>query len=200
MDKLNLVPILRNHIGEKFYSLISGEVELDTVSSSRNLIRFITKDKMFFNLDIYGCAYSDGECLIFPSKTMRNWEVWDSDNNKRIDGSPKTWKEHLEKNGIGEKGDGLSFRMFPNSDYDPRDVEPQMEISKTTFKIMTLIDNYYGGYPYDMDGYSVVLLDNEKFTLSRDIFSHVAFKTRELANEFMTHHENLELVRKYYMM
>ena len=78
-EKLNLVEILKDcPKGTKLYSTVFGEVELEKISNDENdkypiFIRLhdnaiddVAKDGRY--IGIY-----DGECVLFPSRTQRNW-------------------------------------------------------------------------------------------------------------------------------
>ena len=78
-ENLNLVEILKDcPKGTKLYSSVFGEVELEKISNDENdkypiLIRLhdntiddVAKDGRY--IGIY-----DGECVLFPSRTQRNW-------------------------------------------------------------------------------------------------------------------------------
>ena len=196
MEKLNLIPILKNHIGKKFYSVITGDVELFSIDGGG--IRLITKDKCFLNLDKYGYASEDGDCCLFPSKTNRDWGVWDETNNLRMNESyPKTWSDHMKVDGSkNETGDGIKFKYFPETDFDTQDVNKHIESVKALFKVLVLIDKYYGGIPDVGDkGCSINHMSGDDFIIELNTNSIVRFKNTDLAGDFMSYHENMELLK-----
>lgn len=75
---MNIAKILRKcPRGMKLYSPIFGEVRLDCVKDSIEYpIRCLSKDglfPLFMGDGRFYKMYSDAECLLFPSKTQRDW-------------------------------------------------------------------------------------------------------------------------------
>lgn len=80
---INLVKILKDcPKGTKFYSTVYGNIILDFVDTNNPFIFCIymleednntpvsfTKEGKIYNIE-------DGECVIFPSKDQRDWNVW----------------------------------------------------------------------------------------------------------------------------
>lgn len=79
MEKINIADKLKYcKKGTKFYHLMFGEVEFDSVDENYITITTTDKDnnknKYFANIyGIYAEDYPDAECLLFPSKDNRNW-------------------------------------------------------------------------------------------------------------------------------
>lgn len=77
--KLNIVEILKDKPqGTKLYSSACGKCELKQVDDNSFKIFFYNSKFGFMNggeghLDKFGKLYDDGECVIFPSKEMRDW-------------------------------------------------------------------------------------------------------------------------------
>lgn len=81
-NNLDIASILYGHEGICVYSVVFGDV----------IVCEITKDKIYFCsknckgetffVNNRGKSYDDGECLIFPSKTERNWAKFISDDLK----------------------------------------------------------------------------------------------------------------------
>ena len=77
--KINLVEILKNKPqGTKLYSSACGKCKLEEVDDKSFKISFYNSKFGFMNggegyLDKNGKLYDDGECVVFPSKEMRNW-------------------------------------------------------------------------------------------------------------------------------
>ena len=84
-ENLNLVEILKDcPKGTKLYSPLFGDVEFLEVSSNLAevyIIRvkytqrswFLTSPEVGFTKDGRYDYYSDGECVLFPSKEQRDW-------------------------------------------------------------------------------------------------------------------------------
>lgn len=78
-EKLNIVEILKDKPqGTKLYSLACGKCNLEKVYDKSFKISFYNSKFGFMNggegyLDKNGKLYDDGECVVFPSKEMRDW-------------------------------------------------------------------------------------------------------------------------------
>lgn len=84
MEKINIVNKLKHcKKGTKLYSPIFGEVEFDNIENNAIYVNTINNDNKIVSIpfesngQFYSC-YSNGECLLFPSKDNRNW------NNFRV--------------------------------------------------------------------------------------------------------------------
>lgn len=77
--KLNIAEILRDKPqGTKLYSSACGKCELKEVNNKSFKISFYNSKFGFMNggegyFDKKGKLYDDGECVVFPSKEMRDW-------------------------------------------------------------------------------------------------------------------------------
>ena len=77
--KINLVEILKDKPqGTKLYSSACGKCKLEEVYDKSFKISFYNSKFGFMNggdgyLDKNGKLYDDGECVVFPSKEMRDW-------------------------------------------------------------------------------------------------------------------------------
>ena len=77
--KINIVEILKDKPqGIKLYSSACGKCKLEEVDDKSFKISFYNSKFGFMNggegyLDKNGKLYDDGECIIFPSKEMRDW-------------------------------------------------------------------------------------------------------------------------------
>lgn len=74
MEKgLNIVAILKDKpVGLKFYSPTFGCVTFNGVHKDK--VYFFSKDTNAHSVKQNGKMFDDGECIIFPSKEMRDWE------------------------------------------------------------------------------------------------------------------------------
>lgn len=79
VEKINIVEILKDKPqGTKLYSSACGKCKLEEVDDKSFKISFYNSKFGFMNggegyLDKNGKLYDDGECIIFPSKEMRDW-------------------------------------------------------------------------------------------------------------------------------
>lgn len=73
-EKINIAEILENKSqGTKLYSLTYGDCFYQEYTGDFG-IECQSQNGVQFNLDEYGKYCIDGECIIFPSKEMRDWE------------------------------------------------------------------------------------------------------------------------------
>lgn len=78
-EKINIAKILNDKPrGTKLYSSACGKCKLEEVDDKSFKISFYNSKFGFMNggegyLDKNGKLYDDGECIIFPSKEMRDW-------------------------------------------------------------------------------------------------------------------------------
>ena len=98
-ENLNLVEILKDcPRGTKLYSLIYGDVELEKISDDEN-----DKYPIFIRLhaNTIDCVAKDGrylvnydgECVLFPSRTQRNWAEF---KPKKPKFDPKTLQPYMK--------------------------------------------------------------------------------------------------------
>jgi hypothetical protein len=79
-EKINIAKILKDKPrGTKLYSSACGKCKLEEVDDKSFKISFYNSKFGFMNggegyLDKNGKLYDDGECVVFPSKEMRDWE------------------------------------------------------------------------------------------------------------------------------
>ena len=103
--KINIVEILKDKPqGTKLYSSACGKCKLEEVDDKSFKISFYNSKFGFMNggegyLDKNGKLYDDGECVVFPSKEMRDWSkfAWKKgDVLVTEDGSTKAIFECIE--------------------------------------------------------------------------------------------------------
>lgn len=82
-EKINIAKILKDKPrGTKLYSSACGKCKLEEVDDKSFKISFYNSKFGFMNggegyLDKNGKLYDDGECVVFPSKEMRDWRKFD---------------------------------------------------------------------------------------------------------------------------
>lgn len=132
--KINIVEILKDkQQGTKLYSSACGKCKLEEVDDKSFKISFYNSKFGFMNggegyLDKNGKLYDDGECVVFPSKEMRDWRkfAWkpgdvlvNKDGNVHIifDGfEDDTYKNFHGKNYLWEEG-GSIVNFEEDEDY-----------------------------------------------------------------------------------
>ena len=111
-ENINLVELLKDcRKGTKFYSPICGEVEFVTIGgifASNYPIKTTNNiDDFYFTKEGYYNMNGTPECLLFPSKDQRNWNVWKEEQDKKKSNTIKegdygisTYKEIYHINSI----------------------------------------------------------------------------------------------------
>ena len=93
-ENLNLVEILKNcPKGTKLYSTVYGEVEFDGIrNESEYPVKYVKSDGSFGTVSAQGLVLAcyDGECILFPSKEQRDWDLFTVPNCKKDKFDPKT--------------------------------------------------------------------------------------------------------------
>jgi hypothetical protein len=85
-EELNLVELLKDcPKGTKLYSPLVGEVRFDRINKTFiNPIDTIDEEGDRINFTQQGTFFlSAGECLLFPSKDQRDWNVWKAEQKKK---------------------------------------------------------------------------------------------------------------------
>lgn len=124
-EKINIVEILKDKPqGTKLYSSACGKCKLEEVDDKSFKISFYNSKFGFMNggegyLDKNGKLYDDGECIIFPSKEMRNWYKFD-------------WKKGDVLVGVGQR---VIFEKFIDENY----TKFQGKYSLSTYEDRTLV-------------------------------------------------------------
>lgn len=123
--KINIAEILKDKPkGTKLYSSACGKCELKEADDKSFKISFYSSKSGFMNggegtFDKNGNLYDDGECIVFPSKEMRDWhkfawkkgdilvngdkdvhiifEAFENDTYTRFKGKHYLWKEGNEE-------------------------------------------------------------------------------------------------------
>ncbi len=100
-QKLNIAEILKDKpVGIKLYSSTFGYIKFNGVH--KNKIYFSSEDTNIHSVKPNGKMYDGGECIIFPSKEMRDWTKF-------------SWKKgDVLANG---EGDYCVFKEFAHSSY-----------------------------------------------------------------------------------
>lgn len=114
--KLNIIEILKDKSqGTKLYSLTYGDCFYQEYTGDFG-IECQSQNGVQFNLDEYGRCCIDGECILFPSKSMRDWSKF-------------AWK----KGDVLVSNDGDSpiiFKGFSSDDYTTFEGKHWISVSK----------------------------------------------------------------------
>lgn len=130
------------------------------------------------------CANSEKQALI---------TLFGKENLQPKPKTPKTWKDYKE--------------IYPENDDDISD-EFRNKIARkirATTIIARLIELGYGGIPTPNCGHAVAITPRGingdlKISQGGPIYEFPRFNSVELAKEFMSYPENVELVKQYYMI
>lgn len=120
-NNLDLTKILQGCDGMTFHSSVHGVANLEQVINNGN-VKFITIRSGYglsMVLDEFGRADKNGECLIWPSKTNRDWSTF-----RKPDPLPKA-------------GD-LCWTMSSVGNWVPRYATGELENGKPTFYVNQL--------------------------------------------------------------
>ena len=126
-ENLNLVEILKDcPEGTKLYSTIHGEVTFITSNGTSQhypiSVRVNDKTVEMFTSEGKLLNKFDGECILFPSKTQRDWSKFTAPWHKKEKFDPKTLKPFdkvLVRNFRISKWRCEHFSYFDNGDLNP---------------------------------------------------------------------------------
>lgn len=123
--RINIAKILKNKPrGTKLYSMIHGKCSFEAVTDEIFKINFCTSKFGLIQsgectLIKFGNMYDGGECIIFPSKEMRDWSKF-------------AWKKGDVLVGVGQR---IIFEKFIDENY----TEFQGKYSLSTYEDRTLV-------------------------------------------------------------
>lgn len=192
--ELNLYNILKGHEGKTFYSPIFGNLILNFIG-----IHIYSNGKFYEHAD---------EIAVYPSDSLRDWDIWNKEaNNKR----PKTWNELENRNNEATYNLSIIDKYGLNKEIvEPSPIE---KAALALLKIYQLIEVGYGGnitneeWKTLSDKYLLIpIIKDGKiyFTINRTSYftdkCHIAFHTQEQADEFLSHSENIQLLKDYSMV
>lgn len=210
---MNLSKILKGHEGETFYSPIFGKVKLHeinfdnvpaypiVVEIDECTLEYFTSDGRFFDSPT-------SQCFLFPSEDSQDWDAWYAEHKP-----VRTWDDFEKK--AKKEGSELLFSILSTKIEKDGTIifynDAQNKANTALLKISALIAEEYGGNPtyrdftYDSKHKPYIIVPvAENFQVveayDEDLFSRIAFHTKEQAEEFLKYPENKKLLRKYFMM
>lgn len=213
-ENINLCEILKGHEGETFYSPIFGNVKLEYVLQCNTPIPIITKvidssyTVCFTKEGKHRTSIFNSDMLLFPSKDQYDWHKWIEERNKIF----KTWNDIiLNKTTFEYK---LYYPAVDDENYFTYvGTNPIEESAIALLKIHQLIGIGYGGNLTNKEWitqntkYLITPICNKnsyKFIVTTTTFftdkCHIAFHTKEQAEEFLKYEENIQLLRNYFMI
>lgn len=195
-ENINLCEILKGHEGETFYSPAYGQVCLSKVIQGGPIIVSASEYSSISMNPNGTLLFSAGECMIFPSKSQRDWNKWDKENNLKV---PKTWNNITECNvEVWQYISRMNYGL----------VEPIVKSALALLKIHQLIEVGYGGNVTNEEWenafelkYVISCTADKSFPIHATNCIHtIAFHTEEQAKEFLKYTENVQLLKDYFMI
>lgn len=209
----NLAEILKGHEGETFYNPYWGNIILSSMDETDIVFDIPECDNELF-VNHYGQSFNTMEMCVFPSKDERNWDTW---SEKQKNNPPKTWIQliksgnHYDSYDLG-RGD-LDVALVEFEEFNSRSysylVTPVEKSALALLRIHQLIEVGYGGNPSTKEK---INRDNSLYEISIDSdgeltveylalpTNHIAFHTKEQAEEFLSYLENIQLLKDYFMI
>lgn len=85
---MNIAELLKRYAkkDDKFYSLMYGESYFDSVEGDNDWMTINLRDQLsgeLFSLNFDGTWNSMGECVLFPSKEQRDWNMWSKEKKEK---------------------------------------------------------------------------------------------------------------------
>lgn len=164
-------------------------------------------DNMIFIFNKDGSYFSNGECMIFPSKEERDWNKWYE--NWKKEHTPKTWNELYPSEDIFIINQKFNKCGSFNAITAPTiTMSPKEKSAIAYLKILYLIDKCYGGLISredwnnpNVNKYCIECTDYQS-VIHHYIatINNIAFYSRKLAEEFLSYSENVQLIKDYYMI
>lgn len=148
MKELNLVEILKDcPKGTKFYTPICGEVEFVKVTKNSSIFPIITRDingiKQVFTKKGYYIDWGTPECILFPSKDQRDWNVWKEEQDKKT-----------QEN---------TFKVGDHAINTGNDIVVINKITDSDLGWVKMIDSKFGGYSQDLSNLNKI----DKYPIER---------------------------------
>lgn len=151
--KINIADILKDKpVGLKFYSNTFGYISFNGVHKDK--VYFFSEDTNAHSVKPNGKMYDGGECIIFPSKEMRDWEKFSWKKGDVLYSAGL--KEYCVFNKFISDGylmfisnynvDENTKRVVPKT-YDPdkNTVNYEKVSDEKATEIISLIEEHYGG-------------------------------------------------------
>lgn len=183
-EGVKLNKLLVGYEGHTFYSPTFGDIILKGNLGTTLLFESSSGQ---INIPSNGIYVPGGELCVFPSKDQRDWAKWEIDEKKKV---PKKWSDITIKNNKGPKKCQIEESGECSTFYE----SPEELSALALLKILTLIEAGYEG-------------QGDEFTINRQLkivrleeeTSYIfAFKTKYLAEEFLSHKENIQLIKALY--
>lgn len=143
-EELNLAELLKDcPKGTKFYSPMFGYVFLSAVKTNKIEIIIQDDDKVKTTTSVkvngyFNNNFSDGECMLFPSKDQRDWNVWKAEQDKKQENPFKVGDYVIDKR---DNTLNIITRVIDKDNVEVRFIDSITSIHLTTDNL-TKIDKY----------------------------------------------------------
>lgn len=203
---MNLCEILKGHEGEAFYSPCYGYIILKAIKPHCYFSLFFYDNKSKYKFTKHGkiSANNNADCVLFPSKEQQDWNKWVEEQKSK---KSKTWSELVEQ----EKAHFYEANLCDCNELID-EYSPIEKSALALLKIHQLIEVGYGGNVTNDEWVNDIkennlwsvyfdYYDNEFYPIfTAGHFTHVAFHTKEQAEEFLSYPENIQLLKDYFML
>lgn len=197
----SLCEVLKGHEGEIFYSISHGPVKLVFANKIEGIQ--VECDGKHIRLTADGKLGINGELNLFPSKDQRDWNKW----------HPKVWEELTEVPVMGV-AIGAEVSIGEYAVKEDTFLDSPIERSALAFmKISQLIGVGYGGnitteeswnreLKYHIGYYFGDGIKKATYVVYSGLTNHnpLRFRTKELAEEFLSYPKNIELLNDFFMI
>lgn len=200
-ENINLCEILKGHEGETFYSSTFGYITLIKINSNTEYPITVqyhysgVRESYTKEGKVTPCPNS--ECTLFPSKDQRDWNKWLEEQKHKV---PKTWSELVKAKQADIYTVQCNAFVYKNN---PDIVKSALAL----LKIHQLIEVGYGGnvsrkeLKTPIEKY-LIIYNGRNLVVNCYLygFFHIAFHTKEQAEEFLKYPENVQLLKDYFMI
>lgn len=225
--KINVAEILKDKPkGTKLYSSACGKCKLEEVDDKSFKISFYNSKFGFMNggegyLDKNGKLYDDGECVVFPSKEMRDWskfawkkgdvlvsednvhiifEKFEDDTYTRFKGKHYLWKECDEEDYNKEETKMLTSVFEKANDAAAQTyintIEEKLggKLNRETLEVEKAQPEFKDGdiIKMTLDKYSAIVIFWEYINFGKGFDSHVFFNINTKIIEYNIHGHTLQ--------
>lgn len=219
-EKINIADILKDKpVGLKFYSNTFGYISFNGVHKDK--VYFFSEDTNAHSVKPNGKMYDGGECIIFPSKEMRDWskfawkkgdvlvsednvhiifEKFEDDTYTRFKGKHYLWKECDEEDYNKEETKMLTSVFEKANDAAAQTyintIEEKLggKLNRETLEVEKAQPEFKDGDIIKMtwDKYSAIVIFWEYINFGKGFDSHVFFNINTKIIEYNIHGHTLQ--------
>lgn len=200
---LNLCEILTGYQGELFYcTLTSDMVKLIKLTKDHVVIAPVnltenTDIPALIYLNKFGELYNNGECVIYPTKLLRDWVSW-----RIVNPNKSMTVSNIIRNDRKEDKDFINYIKEMKPKFS---TQVYLQKSYAYTAITYLISKSYTDYNSSSSAifYIIWSIDDKcpkiKYAKNlRFISSPIIFNSYEAADQFISYNENVELLKLFF--